>query len=384
MSFFAQIGVQLSVLGVLVVALAVLAVYPPARSWLGRQSTLKRLAGVLVLVLVLYEILMFSNPRASSLLNHQNLAQRLGFYGVLTLGAGVLIISGGIDLSIGSVVGLAAVCLALLLEKGPYFGLLNLNSPWAGGSETPADDFLRQLWPWMAAAIVILGSCAIGMIHGLLVTKLGLQPFLVTLCGLFIYRGLAQWATRTPQGSPRDVGIGGVPGLEGLRFVAVGRVGGIPAILLLMLVIALMAAVLLHLSVYGRYLYAVGYNEQAARYAGVATDRSKILAYVLCSSLAGLGGVLHMLDLETASPTSAGSWLELYAITGAVLGGCSLRGGEGTVAGMLLGAAVLPILWNLCNFVSALNVLQFAVIGAALLLGTIVDEILKRRGAGRR
>ncbi|MBM4072932.1 MAG: ABC transporter permease, partial [Planctomycetes bacterium] len=101
--------------------------------------------------------------------------------------------------------------------------------------------------------------------------------------------------------------------------------------------------------------------------------------YILCSLLAGIGGVLSMLDLETASPTTTGQWLELYAITGAVLGGCSLRGGEGTVAGMLLGAAVLPLLWTLCNFTRALNGVQFAVIGAALLLGTVTDELLRRR-----
>jgi ribose transport system permease protein len=375
-------GVQLSVLAVVAALLAAVAVYPPARAWLGRRATLKRLAGILLLVVVVYEIVMFSNPQASSLLNHQNLAQRLGFYGILTLGAGVLIISGGIDLSIGSVVGLAAVCLALMLEKGPYLGLVSLASLRHDGQAGLA-SFLQHAWPFVAAAVVIAGSCVLGVIHGLLVTRLGLQPFLVTLCGLFIYRGLAQWATRTPQGSPRDVGIGGVPDLDPLRRLAVGREAGVPDILLLMLGIAALVAVLLHLSVYGRYLYAVGYNEQAARYAGVATDRAKILAYVLCSAMAGLGGVLHMLDLETASPSSAGSWLELYAITGAVLGGCSLRGGEGTVAGMLLGAAVLPLLWNLCNFVSALNVLQFAVIGTALLLGTIVDEVLKRRAASR-
>ena len=96
-------------------------------------------------------------------------------------------------------------------------------------------------------------------------------------------------------------------------------------------------------SIYGRYLYAIGSNEQAARYAGIPTDRYEILAYVICAGLAGLGGVLFLLDGRTAQPTTAGSYLELYAITGAVLGGCSLRGGEGTIAGMILGAAVLPL-----------------------------------------
>jgi ribose transport system permease protein len=318
---------------------------------------LGRLLGVLVLVMVLYGILMAMYPAARSLQNHQNLGQRLGFYGILTLGAGLLIISGGIDLSIGSVVGLGAVSFALLLEKGPLVGK-----------------------PWLAVLAVLSGAGLIGLAHGLLVTKVRLQPFLVTLCGLFIYRGLAQWATTTPGGTARNVGIGGLENLEELNFLAVGRFHAIPVFLLVLLAIAAVLAVLLHVSVYGRHLFAVGGNEQAARYAGVPTDRRKILAYILCSLLAGLGGVQHMLDLETASPTNAGNWLELYAITGAVLGGCSLRGGEGSVAGMLLGAAVLPLLWNLCNFTRALTDIQFAVIGAALLLGTIVDELLKRRG----
>lgn len=320
-----------------------------------------RLLGVFVLVVVLYGVLMALYPSARSLQNHQNLGQRLGFYGVLTLGAGLLIISGGIDLSIGSVVGLGAVSLALLLEKGPL-----------------ADK------PWLAALVVLFGAALIGLGNGLLVTKLRLQPFLVTLCGLFIYRGLAQWATTTPGGTARDVGIGGLENLEGLNYLAVGQLYSVPVRLLLLLAIAGVLAVLLHLSVYGRHLFAVGANEQAARYAGVATDRCKILAYIICSLLAGLGGVLWMLDLETASPINAGNWLELYAITGAVLGGCSLRGGEGSVAGMLLGAAVLPLLWNLCNFTPTLRDIQFAVIGTALLLGTIVDELLKRRHGTNR
>jgi len=261
-----------------------------------------RLLGVFLLVLVLYALLMALHPAARSVSGHQNLAQRLGFYGILTLGAGLLIVSGGIDLSIGSVVGLGAVCMALLLEEGPLAGK-----------------------PIAAVGVVLAGAALIGLGHGLLVTKLGLQPFLVTLCGLFIYRGLAQWATRPPGGSARDVGIGrlrDLEGLKGLRYLAVGRTEyiEIPVILLLMFVIAGLLAVLLHMSVYGRHLAAVGANEQAARYAGVPTERRKILAYILCSLLAGIGGVLSMLDLETASPTTTGQWLELYAITGAVLG----------------------------------------------------------------
>src|SRR5439155_21590055 len=155
---------------------------------------------------------------------------------------------------------------------------------------------------------------------------------------------------------------------------------GVPNILLLLLAIAGLLAVLLHFSVYGRYLYAIGANEQAARYAGIPTGRYKVLAYVISSSLAGLGGILFLLDNDSATATSAGQFLELYAITGAVLGGCSLRGGEGSVPGMLLGAAVLPLLNKLCNFSRYIGSEQeYTVIGVALLLGTIANELIGRR-----
>jgi ribose transport system permease protein len=346
------------------------------RTGLQVHPAMARLVGVLALVLVLYATVLLSDANARSAENHRNLARRMGSWGVLTLGAGLVIISGGIDLSIGSVVGVAAVSLGLLFE--------------------------RRVPPMAAVGIVLAGSAVIGLWHGLLVTKLKLQPFIVTLCGLFIYRGLAQWATLIDykalgeffttffqstapilRGSSRNVGIGGRPDLADLRFLAAGNFLGVPMTLWILATVALLVAVLLHQSVYGRYLYAIGYNEQAARYAGIATDRYKVLAYVLCAALAGLGGILYLLEVETASPSSAGSWYELYAITGAVLGGCSLRGGEGTVAGILLGTAVLPLLRNLCIFAGVPSDLEFTVIGVALLLGTIADELLKRRTAAR-
>jgi ribose transport system permease protein len=335
---------------------------------------MKRLVGILALVLILYGAVLASDPNAKSLENHRNLGRRLGHWGVLTLGVGILIVSGGIDLSIGSVVGLSAVSMALMLE--------------------------RKIAPGIALALVMFGSGIVGLLHGLLVTKLRLQPFIVTLCGLFIYRGLAQWATMVNWGalqeritsfgrsgadileraSSRNVGIGGRDDLDAWRQLAVGDVGGVPMTFLILAGLAVILGVFLHGSVYGRYLYAIGYNEQAARYAGISTGRYKILAYILCSLLAGFGGVLYLLDGQSAMPTSAGNWYELYAITGAVLGGCSLRGGEGSIPGILLGTAVLPLLRNLCIFAGVPSDLEFTVIGAALLLGTVADELLKRRG----
>lgn len=335
---------------------------------------MKRLFGILALVMVLYGTVLFSDPYAGSVENHQNLARRLGQWGIITLGVSVVIISGGIDLSIGSVVGLSASSLGVLLEK--------------------------QVPPLPAILIVLGGAVLIGVFQGLLVTKLKLQPFIVTLCGLFIFRGAAQLVTLVDyhalgqkfatffqstepilKGSSKTVGIGNAANLQSYLFLVKGKYLGVPMTFWLLLVVAVFIFVLLHRSVYGRYLYAIGYNEQAARYAGIQTDRYKILAYVLCATLAGVRGIIDLFDVGTVSPSGTGSWYELYAITGAVLGGCSLRGGEGTVPGVLLGTAVLPLLNNLCIFAGVPSDLEFMVIGVALLLGTIVDELLKRRSA---
>jgi ribose transport system permease protein len=312
-----------------------------------------RLLGVLVMAVALYFVLIgvFEDTRSWGF--HQDLTRYLGFYGVLTLGVGILIVSGGIDLSIGSLVGLGAVCFGKLLAAG--------------------------VSPVAAAGLVVAGAALIGLAHGLLVTRVNLQPFLVTLCGLFMYRGLARWLAQGTVRLPQDETV------QGMRTLLVsGNFLGVSNQLWLLLIVAGVLGVLLHGSVYGRYLYAIGHNEQAARYAGIPTVRFKVLAYVICSSLAGLGGVLFLLGYRLAQGDSAGSLLELYAITGAVLGGCSLRGGEGTVPGMLLGAAVLPMLAQICLFSSAIGTdLEYTVIGAALLVGTVANELLARRAAAR-
>jgi ribose transport system permease protein len=313
-----------------------------------------RLVGIFLMVLLLYGILMGSFPHARSLQNHEVLSQRLGYYGVLTVGVGILIVAGGIDLSIGSLVALAAVCCGQMIR-----------------GDVP---------PLAAMVAVVAGAGLIGLMHGLLVTKLRLQPFLVTLCGLFMYRGLARRVAREASVSVTDVA-----GVESLRGALVsGNVFGISNQLLLLLLLAAVLALFLHGTVWGRYLFAIGFNKQAARYAGIATDRYEILAYIICSTLAGLGGGLYLLEHRGAQPTSAGQLLELYAITGAVLGGCSLRGGEGTIPGMLLGAAVLPMLYQLCNFSPYIGSdLEWTVIGGALLLGTIGNELITRRSGMR-
>jgi ribose transport system permease protein len=316
-----------------------------------------RLLGVSVMLGVLYALLLVRIPGSSLLDIHQTIAQDVGYYGLSTVGVGILIVAGGIDLSIGSVVALGAVCFGLMVEN--------------------------QTSPWTAAFAVLAGSAAIGLAHGLLATRLRLQPFLVTLCGLFIYRGLALWLS--PDHSP-GLNVADTPApfqrqVEGFKWLLVGDVSGVPNQLLWLLLVATLLGLFLHGTRHGRYLFAIGANEEAARYAGIPTDRYKVLAYLISSTLAGLSSLVFVNYNNTVSPTSGGSWLELYAITGAVLGGCSLRGGEGSAPGMVLGAAVLPVLRQLCYTYGIKSELEYAVIGAALLLGTIVDVLLKRQSA---
>jgi ribose transport system permease protein len=345
---------------------------------------MNRILGVLSLLVVMYALLFASDfENATRWSNLKDVLSQQSFFGVLTLGVGVLIITGGIDLSIGSVVGLSAILFGVLMEKG--------------------------VPPYAAAAAVLGCGVVIGLTHAALITGLKLQPFLVTLCGLFVYRGSARMIA-----SDQTVGLETVlkvirdnadPGtrelfetqLGWLRMILVGKSIDsklvFPMQAVVLLVLALAVGVLVHFSVYGRYWFAIGHNEQAARYAGVQTVRQKFFVYVLCSTLASLGGILVLLYYNSASPASSGEMWELYAITGAVLGGCSLRGGEGTVPGMVLGAAVLPLLSNLISFVGnipwVLKLVQIdpvipALVGLTLLFGTIADEFFRRRSKVRR
>lgn len=285
-----------------------------------------------------------------------------GRYGVITLGAALVIITGGIDLSIGAVVGFSAVLFGVLTQSGVH--------------------------PFAALPLVILAGAGIGLGNGLLITRLKLQPFLVTLCGMFVYRGAARLLagsvsrTATVEAQPDFAAS-----LQTVRYLLIGKDASgellFPAQFVLLLVLAAAIGFFLHRTAYGRYWYAIGHNELAAKYAGVNVDRQRVGVYVICSALAALAGVLLFLDMPSIQSDSGGQYLELYAILGAVLGGCSLRGGEGTAVGMVLGAMVLPVLENLVNIRGLKSDLIPAVIGLTLLAGTILDEFIRRRHRAR-
>jgi len=317
----------------------------------------KKILGILGLLVVVFTATALLNHAFVSAYNLQNLVSWTSLFAIISVGVAFVIISGGIDLSIGSVIGLVGSLLAwLLTQKG-------CNVP-------------------LALVLVLLVSLAIGLAHGFLITKLKLQPFVVTLCGLLLYRGLARYVTDDQsQGFGND--------FEGLRRIAIGKLQvtgtfALPAPFFFLMVVAILAALFLNRTIWGRYLLALGRNETAARFSGINTDRMKVVAYVICSVLAGLGGILFSLDLNSVQPSGLGEFYELYAIAAAVLGGCSLRGGEGTILGVLIGTAVMRVLYNAINILGIPTHLEFAIIGAVILAGVVTDEVVKRLTARRR
>lgn len=327
---------------------------------------MKRILGILILLIVVYlgtwlmSDILTGRQSFMSGFNQENLIRRTALFGIISIGVAFVIITGGIDLSIGSV-----VC------------LVGVGFPWL---------LMEFHWPlWAALAAVLVVSLAIGLAHGLLVTRLRLQPFVVTLCGLLIYRGLTR-------GFTRDQTAGFQNEFKDLRWLANGEVPipfvdgfGIPVPCVILAVVAVLAAIFLNRTIWGRYLLALGNNEEAARFSGINTSRMIVVAYVLCSLLAGLGGLLFVLDVNSAQPVDFGNFYELFAIAAAVLGGCSLRGGQGTILGVIIGAALMQVLRNMITLVDQIpQNIEYAVIGFVILAGVIGDELTRRFVARRR
>jgi ribose transport system permease protein len=312
---------------------------------------MKKELGTFVLLVVLCVVVAILQPQFLSAANLQNMARQIGMYGIFSLGIGIVIITGGIDLSVGSIFALLGVLLSMMLTE------------W--------------MWPAALVVVIIIGiAMGIGAVHGLLITKLRIQPFIVTLCGLLFYRGLARFIA-----NDETKGLGGAGKFDWLRELATGVVFGIPMPFILLIIISAAMWVLLHRSVYGRYLYAVGRNEIAARYSGINSVRIVASAYIILGLLAGISAILFAFYTNSISPSSHGNSFELYGIAAAVLGGCSLRGGEGSIIGILIGAALLQVLQNLVNLLGIPSSLNFAVMGTVILLGVIADQLLQRRSA---
>src|SRR6266581_25942 len=316
-----------------------------ARSWLNRLGPLLGL----ILVIVVFAILIGDTERYLSLKNLRTVLAQTVIVAIGAIGMTIIIISGGIDLSVGSGIALTGVIAAL-----------GINAGWA---TTMA----------LAAGIVVGGL--VGLANGVAITRLRVVPFIATLGMLGVARGVAKgiagsqtvnipdtWANDLLLTVPRSQWLLVAPGV----WIAIA--------------LAIMAAVMLRRTVFGRRVFALGSNEAAARACGIATDRLKIYVYSLAGLLFGLAGVMQMSRLRQGDPTVAmGS--ELDVIAAVVIGGGSLSGGEGSILGSMIGALIMAFLHNGCQQVGWPNYIQEIIIGALIVFAVAIDRWRSSRAA---
>jgi ribose/xylose/arabinose/galactoside ABC-type transport system permease subunit len=303
----------------------------------GRQ--LGTLSGLFGLALVLWAL----TPHFLTVSNLLNIAEQATIIAIVAVGMTFVIITAGIDLSVGSVLAFAGVVMASALH--------------------------REL-PLPLALMVGLGTGLFcGLLNGLLITIGRLPPFIATLGMMSVARGAALMFT---EGRP----ISGFSG--GFRALATGEALRVPIPVIIMIVVYVIAHFVLRRTKLGRYTYAIGGNEEAALLSGVNVKLYKTLVYGLAGMLGGLAAILLTARLNSAQPI-AGMMYELDAIAATVIGGTSLLGGEGTVLGTLIGALIMAVLRNGLNLLGVSSFIQQVVIGSVIIIAVLIDMALKRR-----
>jgi len=299
--------------------------------------------GTLIGLVVLCFILWTLTPFFLTVSNLLNVAEQTSINAIVAVGMTYVILSAGIDLSVGSIVALAGVVLGLALRGDQPLVLALL------------------------AAVATGAMC--GLANGLLVSLGGLPPFIVTLGTMSIARGAALLVT---EGRP----ISGFA--PAFRLFATGRVGFVPAPVIATAVVYVIAHLVLTRTTFGRYVYAIGGNEEATRLSGVAVRFHKTMIYVVSGVTSAIAAVILTARLNSAQPI-AGMMYELDAIAATVIGGTSLMGGEGTLAGTLVGALIMGVLRNGLNLLGVSSFLQQIVIGSVIVVAVLLDTVLKRK-----
>lgn len=301
--------------------------------------------GTLIGLLVLCVVLWGLTPHFLTVSNLLNIVQQTSINAIVAVGLTYVIISGGIDLSVGSIVALSGVVLGMLLQ----------------GGQPPLVA--------IPGALVVGFGC--GLLNGALVSFGGLPPFIVTLGMMSVARGAALVVT---EGRP----ISGFD--EGFRWLAAGNVGLVPAPVIVMVLVYAVAHLVLTRTTFGRYVYAIGGNEEATRLSGVAVRFHKTAIYCVSGVTSAVAAVVLTARLNSAQPI-AGMMYELDAIAAVVIGGTSLMGGEGSLGGTLVGALIMGVLRNGLNLLGVSSFLQQIVIGTVIVGAVLVDRILKRNRA---
>ncbi len=294
-------------------------------------------------LIVLFVALAIASPHFLTETNLSSVVRQTAVINIMSLGMTIIIIAGGIDLSVGAILAMSGVLGAMAIEKG-------MPVP-------------------VGILVGVLTGLFWGFVNGLLTTRLRIAPFIVTLGTLGIIRGLTLIIT---SGLP----VHGVP--QSFSFLGEGNLLGVPFVLWVLVVCAVLTHVILEHTRLGRYAYAIGSNPDAAVYAGVPVGFDTTTVYALGGMLTGLAGMIEASRLMTGQP-AAGNGYELQAIAAVVIGGGSLHGGEGSVVGTLIGAFIMGLLSNGSDLLGVSPYLQQAIIGAVIILAVTVDELRKRR-----
>ncbi len=290
-------------------------------------------------------------PTFAKLDNLLSVANQTAIYAMIAIGMTMVIITAGIDLSVGSLVALASVTAALVIRD---FG---------GGKDASVAMML-------AGCLAGISVCALlGLFNGAMVTRFGIPPFIATLAMMMMAKGLA---LRVSVGESISL----VP--ESFKWIGGGTTVGLPNPVILMIVLYGIAHFVMSSTIFGRYVYSVGGNAEAARLSGVAVKPVTLTVYTLCGALAGLGGIVQSSKLGTGDP-KLGLMYELDVIAAVVVGGTSLMGGEGKIFGTLIGAFIIAVIKNGMNLMNVGAYDQQIVLGAVVLIAVLVDT-LKRRG----
>jgi ribose transport system permease protein len=309
-----------------------------------RSFKLPREIGILGALGVMVLILAIFIPQFREIQNLTNITRNFSFVGIVAMGMTAVILTGGIDLSVGSTWGMTAVIVAALLTSG---------------------------WSTFAAIpIALLGAAAIGLVNGLCITRLNMSPFVPTLATLSIARSLALIMTRG-----RPISIFGDE-YQGFLWIGGGDIFGVPNPFIIFLIVAFFFWLLLSRTVWGRYVYAVGGNERAARLTGLSVDRLKIIVYMLSAVVAGLAGIIQVSYLSSVT-ADLGTGNELAVIAATVIGGTNLAGGEGTILGTVIGAIILEVLRNGLLLFGIDPYWQGVFVGAVIILAVSVDYFRK-------
>lgn len=306
-----------------------------------------REAGLIVIIAALCVAMSFASEFFLTWENIRAMLLSFAIEGIVVVGMTVLLIVGGIDLAVGSVVCLAMVIVGAL--------------------------FLMGMDPWSASLIAIAASAFIGLCMGLCVTKIGLSHFIASLAFMVIARGLSLAVT---QGTPQS--LFALP--PEFKAIGQGTIGGIPIVIIIFAVIVIVSDFVLRKSTLFRKVFYTGSNERAAMYAGINVNRVKLWVTVLCATMSGVAGVIYTARFGAATPTF-GVGMELNVIAAAVIGGASLKGGSGTIYGAVLGLALLSVVTSSLILLDVSVYWQDVIKGGILLLAVSLDHWMNTRKA---